>query len=124
MKITYYIGTQKKRKYLINDKGMNYKNMTLTNKQYDKLQQICLSYGIKKLSIFGSSIHGNANSESDLDILIEFLSGHTPGFAFIDLENELSVLFRKKIDLHTPMSLSRYFRDNILQEAQVLYAQR
>jgi len=88
----------------------------------DKLRTICDKYGIKKLFVFGSSIHGTANSESDLDILVEFLPDRTPGFAFIDLEDELSVLFQKKVDLHTPPSLSRYFRAAVLQEAQMLYA--
>jgi predicted nucleotidyltransferase len=95
---------------------------TLTTISNEKLRTICEKYGIKKLSIFGSSIHGAANSESDLDILVEFLPDRTPGFAYIDLEDELSALFQKKVDLHTPPSLSRYFRTAVVKEAQMLYA--
>ena len=97
-------------------------NNTFTSIPNEKLRTICEKYGIKKLSIFGSSIHGTVNSESDLDILVEFLPDRTPGFAYIDLEDELSALFQKKVDLHTPPSLSQYFRTAVLQEAQMLYA--
>ncbi len=97
-------------------------NIGHLNVQNDKLQEICERYGITKLSVFGSSIHDTAGPESDLDVLVEFLPDRTPGFSFIDLEDELSALFHIKIDLHTPSSLSRYFRERVLQEAQALYA--
>lgn len=92
--------------------------------QSDKLQTICERYGVKKLSIFGSLIHGTATDKSDLDILVEFLPDRTPGFAFVDLEDELSALFHRKVDLHTASSLSQYFRENVIREAQMVYGHR
>jgi hypothetical protein len=97
---------------------------TALNIQNDKLQAICERYGVKKLSIFGSLIHGTSTDESDLDILVEFLPDRTPGFAYVDFEDELSELFQRKVDLHTASSLSQYFRENVVREAQMLYAHR
>ncbi len=61
--------------------------------------------------------------DSDVDVLVEFEPGHVPGFAFIRLQRELSALLGRKVDLNTPNSLSRYFRDKVLAEAEVTYAQ-
>jgi predicted nucleotidyltransferase len=88
----------------------------------EELTALCREYHIKELSIFGSSIHGDAEPESDLDVLVEFFPGHTPGFAFVRLQEELSEAFHRSVDLHTRSSLSRYFRDTIVREAQVVYA--
>ena len=50
-------------------------------------------------------------------------SGHTPGFAFIDIQDKLSELLGRTVDLNTPQDLSRYFRDRVLAEAKVYYGQ-
>ena len=83
---------------------------------------LCRSHHVKRLMVFGSTIHGTSASGSDLDIIVEFYSGMTPGFAFARLGDELSLLLGRNIDLHTAGSLSRYFRDDVLREAQVVYA--
>jgi predicted nucleotidyltransferase len=54
-------------------------------------------------------------------VLVEFEQGHTPGPAFFDMEQDLSRLIGKKVDLNTPSFLSRYFREGVLREAQVEY---
>lgn len=87
-----------------------------------ELRTLCRSHHIKRLMVFGSTIHGTAAPGSDLDIIVEFYTGMTPGFAFARLADELSSLLGRNIDLHTTGSLSRYFRDEVLREAQVIYA--
>ncbi len=86
------------------------------------LGEICSRYGIRRLSIFGSSLSGTRRPDSDLDLLAEFQPGRTPGFAFVRLAAELSRLFGMRVDLHTAGSLSRYFRGEVLREAKELYA--
>lgn len=86
------------------------------------LRDLCRSHHIKRLMVFGSTIHGTAAPGSDLDIIVEFYAGMTPGFAFARLGDQLSALFGRNIDLHTAGSLSRLFRDEVLREAQVIYA--
>ena len=71
--------------------------------------------------MFGSALHGDQCPDSDLDVLVEFEAGHTPGFKFFDIEEELSEIIGRKVVLNTPGFLSRYFRDKVLAEAQVLY---
>jgi predicted nucleotidyltransferase len=57
-----------------------------------------------------------------VDVLVEFDPEHTPGLAFFAMEQELCELLGRKVDLNTPQFLSRYFRDNVLAEAEVQYA--
>jgi predicted nucleotidyltransferase len=83
--------------------------------------QFCRRHYIRRLSLFGSVLSGRFRPDSDIDILVEFELGHVPGFAFFDLQDELSALLGRPVDLHTPNSLSRYFRDRVLAEAEVIY---
>lgn len=89
-----------------------------------KLKRYCQKNHIKKLALFGSYLRGDFHSESDIDILVEFEVGHTPGFFDLNrMEDQLSQLFNgKKIDLRTPNDLSRYFREKVVANAEVLYA--
>ena len=59
--------------------------------------------------------------ESDIDFLVEFEEGCTPGyFELADMEEELSALLGgPDVDLRTPKELSRFFRDEIMAEALV-----
>ncbi len=85
------------------------------------LGEICRRYGIRRLSIFGSSLKGTRQLDSDIDLIAEFQHGRTPGFAFVRLAEELSRFFGMRVDLHTAGSLSRYFRGEVLSEAEDLY---
>lgn len=88
-----------------------------------KLDEVCQKYYVRKLSIFGSTVHGEARPDSDLDILVEFIPGHVMGlFTFAQMERELSTILGRTVDLRTPEDLSRYFRDKVVKEAQPLYA--
>jgi predicted nucleotidyltransferase len=83
----------------------------------------CRKHHIRRLALFGSALHGDSTSDSDLDVLIEFEPDHVPGLAFFAMEAELSELLGQKVDLNTPGFLSPYFRDQVLAEAEVRYAQ-
>jgi|SRR5665811_314983 len=87
----------------------------------DKLRAFCKRNHIQKLSFFGSFLRDDFEQSSDIDILIEFKAGHVPGLAFFSMQEELSELIGHKVDLNTPQFLSRYFRDKVIDEAQVLY---
>ncbi len=88
----------------------------------DKIADFCRRHYIRKLAVFGSVLHGDSRPDSDLDILVEFEPGHVPGLAFFGMEQELSELLGRKVDLNTPQFLSPYFRDQVLAEAEVQYA--
>jgi len=96
-------------------------NLNITIDQ--KLINFCKKHYIKKLSIFGSFLRDDFNSNSDVDLLVEFEDGKTPGFFdLIDMENDLSVFFNgRKLDLRTPGELSVYVRDKIISNAKLIY---
>ncbi|MBU0518840.1 nucleotidyltransferase family protein [bacterium] len=77
------------------------------------LENLCKKYHIRQLSLFGSVLRNDFTADSDIDVLVEFLPGHTPGFEFFRIEEELSRAFNRKVDLQTKAFLSRYFRDTI-----------
>ncbi len=89
----------------------------------DKIAELCQQYHICWLALFGSGLRDDFRPDSDIDVLVEFEPGHTPGFAFIDIQDQLSELFKRTVDLNTPQDLSRYFRDRVLAEAEVYYEQ-
>jgi predicted nucleotidyltransferase len=87
----------------------------------DRVEAFCRTNGIRRLALFGSVLREDFCPESDIDVLIEFLPGVRVGLAFIRMQDELSALFGRKVDLNTPGSLSKYFRDEVLGEAEALY---
>ena len=87
----------------------------------DKIADFCRRHHIRRLALFGSVLRDDFGPESDVDVLVEFEEGHVPGFEFVSMEDELSGIVGRKVDLHTPASLSRYFRDEVLAEAVEQY---
>ncbi len=87
----------------------------------DKIAEFCRRNHIRKLALFGSVLRDDFMPESDVDVLVEFEPGHTPGLAFITMQDELSELLGRAVDLNTPDCLSPYFRQEVLDETEVLY---
>ena len=86
-----------------------------------EIEAFCRRNHIRRLALFGSVIRDDFTPDSDVDVLVEFEPGKTPGWEFVDLADELSEMLGRRVDLNTPTSLSRYFRDEVLAEAEVLY---
>jgi uncharacterized protein len=99
--------------------------MQILDKNKEKIARFCHEKHIRRLAIFGSALRPDFCPESDIDVLVEFEADHIPGlFGIARLERELSMLFNgRKVDLRTPEDLSRYFRQQVLEEAEVQYAQ-
>jgi len=91
----------------------------------DKLEEFCRKHHIRKLSLFGSALYGQLRPNSDIDLLVEFESGHVPGLITLaGMEIELTKMLGRKADLRTPRDLSRYFRDQVVNTAEVQYETR
>ncbi len=86
-----------------------------------KIAEFCRRNHVKKLAFFGSVLTDRFGPESDIDVLVEFEPDHIPDLNFFDMQDELSEMLGRKVDLNTPGFLSRYFRDEVLAEAEVLY---
>ena len=87
----------------------------------EALSDFCHRHHVRRLALFGSVLRDDFTPSSDVDVLVEFDPGHVPGFAFFDMEQELSAIIGRKVDLNTPGFLSRYFRDQVLAEAENQY---
>lgn len=86
------------------------------------LRAFCREHGIRSLRLFGSAARDELRHDSDLDLLVEFEPGRTPGLLGIaKLELELQELVGRDVDLRTVGDLSPYFRDDIVSTARVLY---
>ena len=90
-----------------------------------QIGELCRRNGIRRLALFGSVLTGRFSETSDVDVLVEFRPEERVGFfRLADIEAELSrLLGGRKVDLRTPMDLSRYFRDEVVRDAVVVYAE-
>ena len=89
----------------------------------DTLADFCRRNRIRRLSLFGSVLRDDFRPESDVDVLVEFELGARVGFiGLAGMELELAEILGRKVDLRTPAELSRYFRDEVLAGAELLYA--
>lgn len=87
-----------------------------------ELRDFCRQHHIDRLALFGSVVRGDADVDSDVDVLVEFEPGWVPGLAFIAMQDELSQLFGgRPVDLVTPKFLNHRIRDRILDEMYVVY---
>jgi predicted nucleotidyltransferase len=88
-----------------------------------EIEEFCKKNHIRKLAFFGSVLRDDFGPKSDVDVLVEFEEGKTPGLAFFRMQNELSEILGRKVDLNTPGFLSKYFREQVMHEAKVQYVQ-
>jgi len=88
-----------------------------------KLACFCREHGVTKLAVFGSALREDFDPDhSDLDLLVEFAPGVSKSlFKLIRMQDLLSQIFGREVDLTTPDSLSKYFRDSVVESAAVLY---
>jgi hypothetical protein len=89
----------------------------------EQIVGFCRKHHIRKLSLFGSVLGEDFRPDSDIDILVEFEPDQTPGLIrFAGMEIELSEILGRKVDLRTPEDLRKYFRQEVLDSAEVQYA--
>jgi uncharacterized protein len=90
-----------------------------------KIDDLCRRSGIRKLSLFGSVLTGRFSGSSDVDVLVEFRPGTRVGFfRLAEIEEQLSQLLAgRRVDLRTPMDLSRHFRDEVVRDSLIVYAE-
>jgi predicted nucleotidyltransferase len=87
-----------------------------------KVADFCRKNHISRMAFFGSVLRDDFRPDSDIDVLVEFEAGHVPGLAFFTMQEELSNILGRQVDLFTPKFISPYFRDQVIREARVAYA--
>ena len=88
-----------------------------------KIADFCRRHHIRKFALFGSVLKDDFRPDSDVDVLVIFEPSHTPGLSFFSMAEELAKILGRNVDLQTPQFLSRYFRDQVLAEAEVQYVE-
>ena len=91
----------------------------------DRVARFCTEHYIREMSLFGSITRDDFGPDSDIDVLVEFEADRSPGLITLaGIEHELSELLGgRKVDINTPLTLSRYFKDEVLRDAEVMYVQ-
>lgn len=88
----------------------------------EELERFCRKNHIRKLALFGSTLRGEMRVDSDIDILVEFKPGEEPGLiGLAGMELELMEHFGREVEMRTAEDLSKYFRDEVVASAEVLY---
>jgi predicted nucleotidyltransferase len=88
-----------------------------------QLAEFCRRHRIRRLSLFGSVLRDDFGPDSDVDVLVEFEPGAFVGYGIVTMEDELSELLGRKVDLVTARSLNHRIREQVLAEAQEQYAE-
>lgn len=88
---------------------------------HEEIAAFCERHHIVRMWLFGSVLRDDFGPESDVDVLVEFEPGHTPGFMFARIQDELAQLLGRRVDLGTPNGLSHYIRNKVMRSAQVIY---
>ena len=93
----------------------------LDSRTQKKIETFCRKHNIQRLAFFGSAIRDDFGPQSDIDILVEFEPGQAPGFGFFLIEEEMSQMMGRKVDLQTANFLSPDIRQVALTEIMVAY---
>lgn len=88
-----------------------------------KLVEFCQRHHIRRLALFGSALRDDFGPDSDVDVLVEFEPGHVPGLIFFAMQDELSALLKRRVDLNTPGCFGARLRPRILAQAETIYGQ-
>ena len=87
----------------------------------EEVAEFCRRNRVRRMALFGSVIRDDFRPESDVDVLVEFEPGYAAGFVFFQMRRELTAMLGREVDMHTAASLSPYFRQEVLDEAEEIY---
>ena len=88
----------------------------------DQVSEICRRYGVKEMAVFGSAARGDSGPDSDIDIMVELFAGSQLGLDFFRMEEELTRVLGRRVDLGAKRGLRPRVRPFALRDARVIYA--
>jgi len=88
---------------------------------HNKLAEFCRKHHIRKLWLFGSVLRDDFRSDSDVDVLYEFEEGYKIGWKIFRIEEELSELIGRKVDLIPEKYLKPRVRKHSMFKSEVVY---
>lgn len=103
----------------------NHKRSARIHVPADRIEEFCRNNHVKKLALFGSVLRDDFRPDSDIDVLVEFEPGKVPGLlGLARMERELSAIFGDRpVDIRTAEDLSPYFRHDVVESAEIQYAE-
>lgn len=84
-----------------------------------KNQEVLKRYRVKSIALFGSYVRNEQNKESDIDLLVDFAEGTTL-FDLVDLQDTLSEILGKKVNIVSRRGLNKYVAPYILREVETI----
>ena len=97
-------------------------SLDLAQLPHAEIEALCREHHIRRLALFGSALRDDFTADSDVDVLVEFEPDARIGFfTLVGIEDELTQIVGRKVDLRTAQCLSRYFREQVLAEAKEIY---
>ncbi len=84
------------------------------------MPELSRRYKVRSLGIFGSYLRGEADEESDIDLLVDLEKESMTLLEFIALENRLSDLLGAKVDLVERSALKPAIGRRILEEVETI----
>ena len=96
--------------------------MLIVDLDPERLRDVCERYGVASLEVFGSAARDEDRPDSDVDLLYVLKPHARLGFRLFDLEDELAALFGRPVDLVSRKSINKHIREQVLADAQPLYA--
>jgi len=81
------------------------------------IREYCARQPIRRLSVFGSALHGDLRFDSDIDLLVEYKAEAQVGLEFFQHMVDLSQIIGREVDLRPSDDLSRHFRQAVCEEA-------
>jgi uncharacterized protein len=89
----------------------------------DQIAEFCRRNHICRLAFFGSVLRKDFRADSDVDVLVEFEQGAVVGLIRLaGIERCLSDILGRKVDMRTPADLSHFFREEVVNSSEVVYA--
>jgi hypothetical protein len=88
---------------------------------YEAIRAFAERHHIRRLALFGSVLRDDFHDASDIDVLVEFDPAHIPGWNIVSIEQELTAVFGRKVDMRTEDELSRHFRQRVRETAMPIY---
>lgn len=89
----------------------------------EQIREICLRYGVRELSLFGSIARGDFDDDSDVDLLVEFDPESEVGFLTLSrLQRELAAIMQRPVDLVPKLGLKPVIKQYVLAGTEPLYA--
>lgn len=98
--------------------------MNLDNSRLEAIKEYFRTRPVLKAYLFGSYVRGQADNNSDIDILVDLDYTQRIGLGFVQMQIDLEKMLKAKVDLVSSNGLSKYIKPLIDKEKELIYARR